>query len=140
MRYIVRKSVSFERALFLDLFGDIHMQVIVMSGDNFPRRFLHFNSSLGFILPIRMYTQLHRYLPFAFFSVPCILIKFDCCGLQVKSHIWCTKLCKHDGHLCRKLAANFIFVLIISICKMKTIYLKIASLLRLTYIKSGDNK
>lgn len=56
------------------------------------------------------------YLPLTPLSVPCIRMKFDWFGAHVISHIWRTKLVKHDGHLCRKFAANFIFVLIIWIC------------------------
>lgn len=44
-------------------------------------------------------------------------MNFDCCGLHVKSHRFCTKFFIHDGHLAKKFAACFTFVLSVSIWK-----------------------
>lgn len=58
-----------------------------------------------------------QHSPLSPFSTSTTFMNWDCCGLQLKSQMCCTKLVRHDGHLCRKFAAFFTFSLIVSIWK-----------------------
>lgn len=59
--------------------------------------------------------RINTYLPGSF-SIFLALMKLDCFGLHVTSHMGCIKLWKHDGHFLRRISANAMFLFITSSC------------------------